>query len=173
MGRVQMCIEEGVGAMRCAACLPSWKIMTRLLPIFSTWHQIAALRCHEHLANASVQMQLLAEPPRRSLHHGCTCFDSHVVAALQNHRQCHGIDSLLMYLQGNKVITDPTPYRFPGTKASYHALLDVADNELVAEAQARQAAACYVKALDSYACILLRQAMSNIQAFSWMNNLQS
>ena len=35
---------------------------------------------------------------------------------------------------------DSTACRFPGTKASYHALLDVVDNELTAEAQARQAA---------------------------------
>lgn len=43
------------------------------------------------------------------------------------------------HAQGNN---GPVSRRFPGTKASYHALLDVADNELVAEAQAREAAAC-------------------------------
>ena len=39
-----------------------------------------------------------------------------------------------------KFTVDPSACRFPGTKASYHALLDVVDNELTAGAQARQAA---------------------------------
>ena len=60
-------------------------------------------------------------------------------AASQTHGHCHSKDILSCTCTG-RVTVDPMPCRFPGTKASYHALLDVADNELMAEAQARQAA---------------------------------
>ena len=59
---------------------------------------------------------------------------------MRQRMQCHRTHSLLRELYRAAYVVNLVACRFPGITASYHALLDVADNELVAEAQARLAA---------------------------------